>query len=157
MLAAYTDRFPTNDLNEQLVDSRVEDEETFPDEGKTSFIRIVTIAPTELPWIVRKATGLSFVNFHTAVTIDYRARSMDMTTRNIELRKRFVLDEVCHYRVDPEDSRWTIFEQTATVAVPGVPSSIAPVMEDFLTSQYEKGIGEGRKIDQKLIERRMER
>lgn len=148
-------RFPTNPLCKQLANSWTEDEENYPDEGKQTYIRYVEIVADEVPWIVRKASGLTSLDFHAAYTVDHRNRTMSLLTKNITLRKKVVLDEECIYCVDPENPEHTYFEQTATLSLPGVPSSVATKIEKFLINEYEKGIGEGRKIDQELIDSKL--
>jgi hypothetical protein len=155
VLASYLDRFPTNPLCKQLANSWVEGEENFPNEGKQTYIRHVEMVSDDIPWIVRKVSGLSSLDFHASVTVDHRNRTINMTTKNISLRKKVVLDEECHYGQDPENPDHTYFEQTATLSLPGVPSSMATKCEEFLIGEYEKGIGEGRKVDQELIDRKL--
>ncbi len=123
--------------------------------GRTRYIRYVKIVADDVPWIVRKASGLNSLDFHAAYQVDYRNRSMSLLTKNITLRKKAVLDEECVYKVDPENPNHTYFEQTATLSLPGVPSSLASKCEQFLIGEYEKGIGEGRQIDQQLIDTKL--
>lgn len=180
----YLDRFPTNPLCKQMSNSWTEDEENFPDEGKQTcasaqlpsacfcgvlrgqrgptvvlgrsrYIRYVKIVADDVPWIVRKASGLNSLDFHAAYQVDYRNRTMSLVTKNITFRKKAVLDEHCVYKVDPENPNHTYFEQTATLSLPGVPSSVASKCEQFLIGEYEKGIGEGRQIDQELIDNKL--
>ena len=123
--------------------------------GRRRYIRYVEIVADDIPWIVRKASGLNSLNFHAAYQVDYRNRTMTLLTKNITLRKKAVLDEQCIYKVDPDNPQHTYFEQTATLSLPGVPSSLASKCEQFLIGEYEKGIGEGRKIDQELIDSKL--
>ena len=77
-----------------VVDTIVTNRQEFPEEGKVTYERTVVCAPDDIPFLIRKATGLTAITFKACVTEDYRNRAMTVVSENISLRKFLLLDEV---------------------------------------------------------------
>ena len=154
---AYVERFPTHERVPQMLTSWVSDKVDYPEEGRETFLRTVHVSADDIPWIIRKVTGLDKIVFEQEINVDLRNRSLSMVTKNATLRKKLLCDEVCQYVVDEVNGEWTYFEQTATLSVPGMPTPVARAIEKLFIKEYEKGIAAGRDTDQLLIDLLLER
>ena len=82
-----------------------------------SYTRTVT-ATADVPWMVRRATGLETMQFVQEVQVDRFRRRIDMVTKNTTWREKGVcVDETCSYYAHPAHGGWTAFEQTATLTL----------------------------------------
>ena len=152
VVEAYLLRFPTHPKMPIMVDSVVSNRQELVDEGRVVYERTVVAAADDVPWLVRKATGLTQIKFKATMIEDYRARKMTVISENVSMRKHLVLDETTIYCADPFDPNCTYFEQVATLSLPGLPSKAAKTVERFLSKKYEQGCDDGRVVDLELAE-----
>jgi hypothetical protein len=121
-------------------------------QGKVMYTRHVTVSAEDVPYLVRKATGIKSLECAVEITEDYRHRCMTATSKNTTKRNMLICDETMVYRADTADPGRTYFEQTCAMEVMGLPTSVGSKLEAFLSSKYATGIEEGRQVDLTLLE-----
>jgi hypothetical protein len=114
-----------------------------------SFTRYTTVA-AEVPWVIRKATGLSTLNFQTDYVIDYGRQRMRSSTHNRTLEGMLLADETCVVKPDPAaPGERVILRQEMTLEVQGIP--MAGKIGQFLGEAYCGGVLESRMLDEQRI------
>eukprot|EP01047_Picozoa_sp_COSAG01_P077633 COSAG01_NODE_14051_length_1502_cov_1.338560_1_plen_262_part_00 len=152
VLEGYLRRFPTHPKMPMVIRTYQSDHKEEPEQGRLTYKRFVEASAKDVPWIIRKATGFKSIVFDAHVTEDYRNRTMTVVSENVSLRKRVLLDETTVYMAHADNPDYTYFEQTATISIPGLPTSVANKLSSFLAKEYEDGIDQGRVVDQELVD-----
>ena len=153
MERAYAARFAeqTHPRLPQMVSWSVADRVEDEARGVLSYTRTVT-ATADVPWMVRRATGLETMQFVQEVQVDRFRRRIDMVTKNTTWREKGVcVDETCSYYAHPAHGGWTAFEQTATLTLDLGGYGIESTLEGFLIGVYSAAIDEGRVVDEELV------
>lgn len=89
---------------------------------------MTTLSSNEVPWLVRKATGIDTLQFESECVLDWARREYIITSKNVTMRSKVTIDEVGCYRVHDENPDYTWIEQSVTLSIPGLPSSLAKIL-----------------------------
>jgi len=104
----------------------------------------------DAPQWVKVALGLHSFTFESTTRLNRKLRTMEITSVNFTWRGKVNVHEICVYRVHPDNSNWTYFEQTASLELPCL-LAFQGQIEGFCLRQYDKNTSEARQVDIILV------
>ncbi|VDN28165.1 unnamed protein product, partial [Gongylonema pulchrum] len=138
VMAAYEKRFPTCPQIPIFVGSEIT-YQYHSDDGAEEVIERLCQLNINLPYLVKKITGVDFLYFKQKNSLDRRKRTLIIEATNVSLAPRIDAKETCFYyvcayhcllvdycatevcykyanfEVHPENNNWTCFEQSASL------------------------------------------
>lgn len=92
---SYMTRFPRCPDIPELRDCIIsEREEMGPDCACEQFMRRTVLSSDDIPWLIRKATGVDSIEFDSLCTVDWARRIYTIKSQNLTMRKKLTIDEV---------------------------------------------------------------
>lgn len=144
VMAAYERRFPTCHLIPVFVGSDKINEDISEDGSIHVIERRCKIA-IDAPYLLRKITGVDQVLFLQKNTLNKRKRVLKIEAQNESFSNHININELCHYRVSPENEDWTIFEQQASLEIKSF-WGFEHVVEKLAVKHYSQNIKKGEEI-----------
>jgi hypothetical protein len=114
-----------------------------------------------IPEFVRRFMGGDHVAHVFEVSeVNPHTKTMVMRSRNLSMCQLIDLEEVCTYKVDPQDSTYTVFKQEVKINVFGVSLNMLRTrIEDFCLNRFQMNAMAGRlgleQVIQKIISEKL--
>lgn len=123
-----------------------------PETGKLYTTRAITIhAPG--PWFVRKMVGQDICHCVESTVVDGQSRSMQLTTRNVSLKKFVEVEEKIRYDPHPENpSAWTLCRQETSIKIKPLSAlaSMAEKVEQRCVEKFLQNSAKGREVMERI-------
>ncbi|XP_077227425.1 MSF1-like family protein [Tasmannia lanceolata] len=120
--------------------------------GRLYTTRSITVhAPG--PWFIRKIIGQDICHCVESTVVDARSRSMELTTRNVSLRKFLEVEERCWYNPHPENpGEWTEFRQETSIRIKPLSAlaSMAEKIEQRCAERFLQNSVKGREVMERI-------
>lgn len=144
VMAAYEKRFPTSPLIPVFLGSEILSEYKSED-GAIHMIERRCKLAVDAPGWFKKVLGIDFVYFIQKNTLNYRDRSLVIEARNESFANKVSIVETCNYKVHPENSEWTAFDQEANLKIKSF-LGLESAVEKFAMKNYLKNVDKGKEI-----------
>ncbi|KAK2726958.1 SEC14-like protein 1 isoform X2 [Artemia franciscana] len=144
IMEAYQRRFPTTHLMPILVSSEIVNETLSEDKAQHVVERLCKLG-FDVPYLLKKLTGVDYVNFRQKNSLDRRKRTLHIETFNESFSNRLIIKETCVYSVHPDNPNWTCFEQAASLDVKSF-FGFESIVEKIAVKQYSQSIAKGKEI-----------
>ncbi|RKP10823.1 PRELI-like family-domain-containing protein [Thamnocephalis sphaerospora] len=107
-----------------------------------------------IPGFFRRLLGAPEVTYAREVSeVDPVGRIHTATTWNLSMKDVMTVEELCDYRVDPENPDRTVFVQEARISALGMMSRLASRVEDFALHRFGENAAVGRRGFEWVLER----
>lgn len=118
------------------------------DEGCLHTIRVVYLKD-KLPKILQPVFGGGYGICVEHATVDPKNKVMTMKAQNVSFQNIFSLRETCTYKVDPNNSNHTAFDQKAEIIA--FPFGLVKIIEKFSADKIRSNASKGREIMETAI------
>ncbi|KAF5181825.1 Preli domain containing protein 3b [Thalictrum thalictroides] len=123
-----------------------------PQTGKLHTTRAITVnAPG--PWFIRKIIGQNICHCVESTVVDGQSRSMQLTSRNVSLRKYIEVEEKIRYDPHPENPNgWTVCQQETSIKIKPLTAlaSMAEKIEQRCAEKFLQNSVKGREVMEKI-------
>ncbi|OVA04785.1 PRELI/MSF1 [Macleaya cordata] len=123
-----------------------------PQTGKFYTTRALTVhAPG--PWFIRKIIGQEICHCVESTVVDARSRTMQLTTRNVSLRKFLEVEEKSWYEPHPENPvNWTVAKQETSIKIKPLSAlaSMAEKVEQKCAEKFLQNSVKGREVMERI-------
>ncbi|XP_072916166.1 SEC14-like protein 5 isoform X1 [Hemitrygon akajei] len=144
VMAAYEKRFPTCPLipvflgSEKLSEYKNED-------GSLHVVERSCKLNVEAPRLLKKIAGVEHVYFIQKNTLNWKERTLLIEAHNETFANRVLVNEVCSYRVHPDNEDWTCFEQSASLDIKSF-FGFESTVEKIAMRQYTANVKRGKEV-----------
>ncbi|PIA53537.1 hypothetical protein AQUCO_00900250v1 [Aquilegia coerulea] len=120
--------------------------------GKLTTTRAITVnAPG--PWFIRKIIGQNICHCVESTVVDGQSRSMQLTSRNVSLRKYIEVEEKIRYDPHPENpNEWTVCQQETSIKIKPFTAlaSMAEKIEQRCAEKFLQNSVKGREVMERI-------
>ncbi|XP_043567427.1 SEC14-like protein 5 isoform X1 [Chiloscyllium plagiosum] len=144
VMAAYEKRFPTCPLIPVFLGSEKLSEYKSEDESLHIVERSCKLN-VDAPRLLKKIAGVEYVSFIQKNTVNWKERTLLIEAHNETFSNRVIVNEVCSYRVHPDNEEWTCFEQSASLDIRSF-FGFESTVEKIAMRQYTSNIKRGKEV-----------
>jgi hypothetical protein len=145
-----------NDMTPHVINVDILKREVDKNTGILHTERVITCRQN-IPEFIRRIIGSDNVAYMFEVSeVNPHTKTMVMRSRNLSMNQLIDVEEVCTFKVDPQDSTHTVFKQEAKISVFGVSlKMLRSRVEDFCLNRFQMNAMAGRlgleQVIQKIV------
>lgn len=139
---------PENKLVYQILEVETLNRKLDPPSGKLYSTRAITIHCPG-PWFIKNIVGQEICHCVESTIVDAKSQSLQLTTRNISLRKFVEVEENIRYDPHPENPKgWTICNHQTRICIKPLAAlaSIAEKVEQRFAENFIENSVKGREV-----------
>ncbi|XP_051877171.1 SEC14-like protein 5 [Pristis pectinata] len=144
VMAAYEKRFPTCPLIPVFLGSEKLSEHQSED-GSLHIVERSCKLNVEAPRLLKKIAGVEHVYFIQKNTLNWKERTLLIEAHNETFSNRVLVNEICSYRVHPDNEDWTCFEQSASLDIKSF-FGFESTVEKIAMRQYTANVKRGKEV-----------